>query len=335
MKRNVQGRPYIHGHGDGTMWQLIAAAIEQDGTVRNRELARRFLVSDSTVSRVRHALEVGKQQPEPTGKASMSYKQKMEERRILYKDMVDMLPGATLQTYQFSLPKSLKERFSVGHLCRQLKKYKLTRKSPLYVHPKKWEGNNPEYYERFLWWLIAQPLETRMRFKFFDEVRVDSRDLFKTKLRGEERRSITKSRMPDVEESYTINCLCKLDSEIPLAYDIVPGASNGERYISFWIHTGFYCLFPGDFVLVDNASFHAKGPAADFVFTFLQQLGVHYILIPKYSPELNPIELVFSLLKRRLGEIQTTGNLMEYLLTALEQIEPRHVLSFYKKRGYL
>ncbi len=69
-----------------------------------------------------------------------------------------------------------------------------------------------------------------MKFKFFDETRVDTRDLFKMKLRGKERQDVPKSRMPD-GEVYTINCLCMLDSDVPLVYDIVKGSSDGEQCI--------------------------------------------------------------------------------------------------------
>ncbi len=63
------------------------------------------------------------------------------------------------------------------------------------------------------------------------------------------------------------------------------------------MYTAAACLHPGDTVLADNCMFHAKRFSAEVVAAFLEQLGVNYILIPKYSPELNPIELVFSLLK--------------------------------------
>jgi len=43
----------------------------------------------------------------------------------------------------------------------------------IYEHPRKWIGDNPQYYRRFLFWVISQPQQVQAGFKFFDEVRID------------------------------------------------------------------------------------------------------------------------------------------------------------------
>ncbi len=129
--------------------------------------------------------------------------------------------------------------------------------------------------------------------------------------------------------------MCSIDSDVPLVYDIVTGSSNGDHYINFWMQSAWDSLFPGDVVLVDCASFHAKGFSATTVQSFLEQLGVHYILLPKYSPELNPVELVFSMLKRYLNSIKFTKTVMEHIIDGLAIVKTQHVISFYQKRGYI
>ena len=94
-------------------------------------------------------------------------------------------------------------------------------------------------------------------------------------------------------------------------------------------------MHKGDYVLADNASFHAKGWAADATRQFLAALGVTYVLLPKYSPELNPVELVFSLLKRKLNSMSFQCNLKDCILQALACVKPRHVIAFYKRRAYI
>lgn len=49
-------------------------------------------------------------------------------------------------------------------------------------------------------------------------------------------------------------------------------------------------------IVMDNASFHRKKKLYDLT----QKTGVRLIFLPPYSPELNPIEHVWSWLKRHL-----------------------------------
>ena len=55
-------------------------------------------------------------------------------------------------------------------------------------------------------------------------------------------------------------------------------------------------LRPGDLVLMDNFSSH-KGPA---IRRAIRCAGAKLILLPEYSPDLNPIEQVFAKLKHLL-----------------------------------
>jgi len=59
-------------------------------------------------------------------------------------------------------------------------------------------------------------------------------------------------------------------------------------------------LFAGDTTISDNYTFHCKGWSRNMVWIFLHELGVHYQMLLKYSPELNPAERVFSFLKAQL-----------------------------------
>ncbi len=64
-------------------------------------------------------------------------------------------------------------------------------------------------------------------------------------------------------------------------------------------------------------------------------MEVEYILLLKYSPELNPIELAFSFLKRKLNEKNVTENVLLAIVECMRLITPQHVITCYYKRRYL
>ncbi len=59
-------------------------------------------------------------------------------------------------------------------------------------------------------------------------------------------------------------------------------------------------LRPGDIVILDNLSSH-KGQEA---ISIVEQCGAKMLFLPPYSPDLNPIELVFAKLKTLLRKAQ-------------------------------
>ena len=53
----------------------------------------------------------------------------------------------------------------------------------------------------------------------------------------------------------------------------------------------------GDFVVCDNASIHGGEETLELLLEYLQVNEVTLIYLPAYSPELNPCELVFAMVK--------------------------------------
>jgi hypothetical protein len=46
-------------------------------------------------------------------------------------------------------------------------------------------------------------------------------------------------------ESYTVNLMTILDDVPPIVFNIIEGASNGDEYLSFWLHTAYRHLMEG------------------------------------------------------------------------------------------
>ena len=81
--------------------------------------------------------------------------------------------------------------------------------------------------------------------------------------------------------------------EAPCLFD---GPINGERFHAYVEQFLAPTLKPGDVVILDNLGSH-KGKA---VRRAIRDIGARLVFLPKYSPDLNPIEQVFAKFKTLL-----------------------------------
>ena len=95
----------------------------------------------------------------------------------------------------------------------------------------------------------------------------------------------------------------------------------------------FPTLHPGDVVILDNLNTHKSPRAA----ATLAARGAWFLFLPKYSPDLNPIEMAFSKLKAHLRKAaartydalwKAAGNICN-LFTAQE------CWNFFKEQNYV
>lgn len=59
-------------------------------------------------------------------------------------------------------------------------------------------------------------------------------------------------------------------------------------------------LVPGDTLVVDNCAIHGGLETFDLLMMMLEIYDIRLVYLPAYSPEFNPIELVFAQVKRFL-----------------------------------
>lgn len=78
------------------------------------------------------------------------------------------------------------------------------------------------------------------------------------------------------------------------------GAVDGERFLEFITARLVPTLKPGDVVVMDNASIHKVDGVAEAI----EAAGAKLAYLPPYSPDLNPIELVWSQLKQWLKKCE-------------------------------
>ena len=96
------------------------------------------------------------------------------------------------------------------------------------------------------------------------------------------------------------------------------------------------CLVPtlskGDIVVMDNLSSH-KGPRVE---QLIEAAGAELRYLPRYSPDMNPIEKAFSKLKSFLRKISqhTVAGLMNALETCAHIFKPVECVNYFKACGY-
>lgn len=91
-------------------------------------------------------------------------------------------------------------------------------------------------------------------------------------------------------------------------------------------------LRPRDVVIMDNLNSH-KG---DAVWRMIRKAGAHLLFLPAYSPDLNPIEQVFSKLKTllRKAEERTIDGLWQRIGKTISAFSPTECSNYFTNAGY-
>jgi transposase len=91
-------------------------------------------------------------------------------------------------------------------------------------------------------------------------------------------------------------------------------------------------LRPGDIVVMDNLSSHK----ASCVIEAIEAAGAEVWFLPPYSPDFNPIELMWSKVKGRLRSLaaRTKRTLVTAIGKALQTITPQDIAGWFKHDGY-
>lgn len=117
--------------------------------------------------------------------------------------------------------------------------------------------------------------------------------------------------------------------DAPCVFD---GAMNGERFRAYVEHLLVPMLREGDIVIMDNLGSHKSQP----VRRMIREAGAKLFFLPKYSPDLQPIEQVFSKLKHSLRKAQarTIDTLWQAIGARLDDFTPEECANYLKNSGY-
>jgi transposase len=118
----------------------------------------------------------------------------------------------------------------------------------------------------------------------------------------------------------------------PFAAASVIGPTDSDLFRTYVAQVLVPQLRPGDVVMMDNLSPH-KAPG---VREAIESVGASLHYLPPYSPDFNPIENMWSKLKRRLRSIaaRSIESLHEAIGTALQSISSSDCHGFFRGCGY-
>ena len=114
-----------------------------------------------------------------------------------------------------------------------------------------------------------------------------------------------------------------------LAFDGATDSACFETYVERCLAP---TLRPGDIVVMDNLSCHKTAEVARLI----AAAGAEVRFLPAYSPDLNPIERMFSKLKAwlRSAAARTVDGLIDAMGDALRAVRPGDILGWFRHSGY-
>ena len=115
----------------------------------------------------------------------------------------------------------------------------------------------------------------------------------------------------------------------PCVFD---GPINGRSFLAYVEQVLVPVLRPGDIVIMDNLGSH-KGHA---VRAAIRAAGARLFFLPPYSPDLNPIEQVFSKMKTllRKADPRSTENTWRAIGSLLPNFTTQECANYIRNAGY-
>lgn len=113
---------------------------------------------------------------------------------------------------------------------------------------------------------------------------------------------------------------------------VVDGAVNADIFEAFIEHVLVPELRPGDVVIMDNLSSHKRSRTRELI----ESVGAKVSYLPPYSPDLNPIEMIFSKIKQLLRSLQcrTRTALWEAMQSVLDAVTATDAANCFVHCGY-
>jgi transposase len=130
----------------------------------------------------------------------------------------------------------------------------------------------------------------------------------------------------------TTTFLAGLRHDAMTAPMVLDGPIDGTWFLAYVEQVLCPTLHPGDIVVLDNLASHRS----DKVRLAIEAVDASLVYLPKYSPDLNPIENAFAKLKARLrrAAVRSTDALWNRIGQIVADFTPKECANYFKAAGY-
>lgn len=174
---------------------------------------------------------------------------------------------------------------------------------------------SPDNYLRLMEYLDLIVQIDPMRLKFCDEKHLKGQELFSKKGRIDPLTGIVEPVCvpSDFRNAYTIIGVCGVAPEtIPFDFVLHEGTNDAAMFSSVILcMVADGTLVRGDVLVMDNAAIHHYKESADLEDILWDNFEIAIVFLPTRAPELNPIELLWHTLVRRMQSIELTGTVLQ------------------------
>jgi len=133
-------------------------------------------------------------------------------------------------------------------------------------------------------------------------------------------------------KTVTMLSVIRLEGVIQEATVVYDGAMNRPTFTGYVEQFLVPTLRPGDVVVMDNLTAHKDPQVAEMI----EQADATLWYLPPYSPDLNPIEKLWSKVKAWLRRVMATTftDLHTAIADALRTVDPTECLHYFQSCGY-
>jgi len=299
--------------------RLIAAVTS--GMSRN-EAAEVFGVAISTaVKWMQRLRDTGSWEAKPRGGGTSPLEQHKE--RILA--VVKERPDATLKEIKAELRKQ-RIHTSQTALWRFLDRHDITRKKKSLRAA---EQKRKDVVRARRKWIREQGLLDSTKLVFIDETSVNTNMV---RLYGRAPCGVRLIDHVPFGHWETMTFVSALRHDGMVAPMLIEGPMNGELFLAYVEQCLVPTLKPDDIVVVDNVATHKVAGVAEAI----EAAGATLRYLPKYSPDLNPIEMPFSKFKAHLRKLaqRTIPGIRRGIRSFLTSLTGQECANYIRHAGY-
>lgn len=287
------------------------------------EVAERFEVSETAVRNYLRLRDEGSLEPKPPSGGRSPTLTDKDRQRLL--KAVDRQPDATLA----ELIEECGFDISESALSRELQKLDRPRKRKV---ARAAERDEPEIQRQRAAWTNRTDDVDPQRLVFVDETGV-STNMTRRYGRAPEGERVYTDMPHRNYKTLTVLGGMRLGGGDALPTSVYSGGTTTDRMVDYVTGPLGDVLNPGDIVVADNLAAHKANRVAEA----LSEQDAEIWLLPSYSPDLNPIERLWSKIKvtLRAAKAKTIDRLKAALDDALQTITNSDIRNWFAHSNYL